>query len=75
MHLFSISRFKTSWEYADVARAGWQWSYDYSASMVRTRDTWHVAATQCRITWPKSGAKPRQGDTASPVKWSLLSNA
>ena len=36
MHLFSISRFKTSWEYADVARAGWQWSYDYSASMVRT---------------------------------------
>ena len=32
-------------------------------------------ATQYRITWPKSGAKPRQGDTASHVKWSLLSNA
>ena len=33
-----LFRFKTSWEYADVSRVGWQWSYDYSASMVCRED-------------------------------------
>ena len=31
-------RFKTAWEYADVTRSGWQWSYDYSARMVCPED-------------------------------------
>ena len=38
-------RFKTAWEYADVGRSGWQWSYDYSARMVCAEDACSV--TKC----------------------------
>ena len=40
-----LARFKTAWEYADVGRSGWQWSYDYSARMVCAEDACSV--TKC----------------------------
>ena len=38
-------RFKTAWEYADVSKPGWQWSYDYNASMVCRQDG--CSSTKC----------------------------
>ena len=45
-----LFRFKTSWEYADVSRVGWQWSYDYSASMVCREDGCSVTKCGARAT-------------------------
>ena len=43
-------RFKTAWEFADVRKAGWQWSYDYNASMVCRRDGCSVTKCGQRAT-------------------------
>ena len=38
-------RFRTSWEYADVERPGWQWVYDHTARLICPNDPCSV--TKC----------------------------
>ena len=54
-------RFKTSWEYADVSRVGWQWSYDYSASMVCREDGCSVTKCGARATCTDLGGEVSRG--------------
>ena len=54
---FVVFRFKTSWEYADVSRVGWQWSYDYSASMVCREDGCSVTKCGARATCTDLGGE------------------
>ena len=48
-------RFKTAWEYADLSLPGWQWSYDYTASMVCSRDPCSVTKCGQRATCTPQG--------------------
>ena len=50
-------RFKTAWEYADVSLPGWQWSYDYSASMVCSADPCSVTKCGQRATCTPQGSE------------------
>ena len=48
-------RFKTAWEYADVSLPGWQWTYDYTASMVCSVDPCSVEKCGQRATCTPQG--------------------
>ena len=48
-------RFKTAWEYADLSLPGWQWSYDYTASMVCSQDPCSVTKCGQRATCTPQG--------------------
>ena len=48
-------RFKTAWEYADISRPGWQWSYDYTATMVCNQDPCSVTKCGSRATCTPQG--------------------
>ena len=48
-------RFKTAWEYADLSLPGWQWSYDYTASMVCSLDPCSVTKCGQRATCTPQG--------------------
>ena len=50
-------RFKTSWEYADVSKRGWQWSYDYDADMVCAVDGCSVTKCGHRATCTDLGGE------------------
>jgi len=50
-------RFKTAWEYADVSKPGWQWSYDYNASMVCAQDGCSVTKCGQRATCTDQGGE------------------
>ena len=44
-HHCTPCRFRTSWEYADVERPGWQWVYDHTARLICPNDPCSV--TKC----------------------------
>jgi len=50
-------RFKTAWEYADVSKSGWQWSYDYNASMVCALDGCSITKCGQRATCTDQGGE------------------
>eukprot|EP00090_Calanus_glacialis_P020657 TRINITY_DN31854_c0_g1_i1.p1 TRINITY_DN31854_c0_g1~~TRINITY_DN31854_c0_g1_i1.p1 ORF type:complete len:998 (-),score=131.89 TRINITY_DN31854_c0_g1_i1:38-3031(-) len=50
-------RFKTAWEYADVSKPGWQWSYDYNASMVCAQDGCSMTKCGQRATCTDQGGE------------------
>ena len=56
-HSDILFRFKTTWEYADVSKRGWQWSYDYDAEMVCARDGCSVTKCGHRATCTDIGGE------------------
>ena len=43
-------RFKTSWEYADISKSGWQWVYDFDTTMTCGEDACSVTKCGQRAT-------------------------